>query len=158
MRQLSILLLLLNAKSALADFVLQSAGSSLTLPLHTALSVDYSNDDTIAPLDVGFSYSPSGPASALCRLKNASAACQHDLPPLDWAVTDVPLADYEYAEADDLQLYPILATAIVPIYNLPNASDGGLVLAPDVLADIFRAVITRWDHPRIAMTLSLIHI
>mmetsp|Transcript_17540 Transcript_17540/g.53007 ORF Transcript_17540/g.53007 Transcript_17540/m.53007 type:complete len:1266 (+) Transcript_17540:178-3975(+) len=152
MRQLSILLLLLNAKSALADFVLQSAGSSLTLPLHTALSVDYSNDDTIAPLDVGFSYSPSGPASALCRLKNASAACQHDLPPLDWAVTDVPLADYEYAEADDLQLYPILATAIVPIYNLPNASDGGLVLAPDVLADIFRAVITRWDHPRIAMT------
>eukprot|EP00668_Euglena_longa_P011056 GGOE01013413.1.p1 GENE.GGOE01013413.1~~GGOE01013413.1.p1 ORF type:complete len:1173 (+),score=488.91 GGOE01013413.1:214-3519(+) len=66
---------------------------------------------------------------------------------VDFATTSsIPTAE-EYEKYPDLQLYPIVAVSIVPIYNLGNVQD--LTLSPATLAQIYRGNITHWDDPRI---------
>eukprot|EP00668_Euglena_longa_P011058 GGOE01013415.1.p1 GENE.GGOE01013415.1~~GGOE01013415.1.p1 ORF type:complete len:1173 (+),score=506.35 GGOE01013415.1:214-3519(+) len=66
---------------------------------------------------------------------------------VDFATTSsIPTAE-EYEKYPDLQLYPIVAVSIVPIYNLGNVQD--LTLSPTTLAQIYRGNITHWDDPRI---------
>eukprot|EP00667_Euglena_gracilis_P024225 EG_transcript_27737 len=88
---------------------------------------------------------------ALCRLLNHTAECATAdiLPPLylDFAsILNIPTPTM-YAHYPDLQLYPICAYALVPVYNL-NGVDG-LVLTTQILAKIWSGRITTWDHPDI---------
>ena len=49
-------------------------------------------------------------------------------------------------------MYPTVAGAVVPIYNLGPVNDtgtDGLMLTPLVLTRIFRGNITTWDDPQI---------
>ena len=39
---------------------------------------------------------------------------------VDWAGSDSLLKDDEYSEYPDLQMYPTVAGAVVPVYNLPE--------------------------------------
>eukprot|EP00668_Euglena_longa_P032781 GGOE01042228.1.p1 GENE.GGOE01042228.1~~GGOE01042228.1.p1 ORF type:complete len:1153 (-),score=360.81 GGOE01042228.1:585-3740(-) len=52
-----------------------------------------------------------------------------------------------YHQYPDLQMYPTVASAVVPIYNL-NAVNN-LVLSLQILAKIWSGRITTWDHPDI---------
>lgn len=49
----------------------------------------------------------------------------------------------------DLQMYPTVAGAVVPIYNIPARGGTSLVLTPVLLAKIFRGAVTMWDDPEI---------
>lgn len=71
---------------------------------------------------------------------------------LDFAGSDSVLKDEEYTSGKDLQMYPILAGAVVPIYNIQDltATDPVLVLDRNTLTAIFMGSITKWNDPAIA--------
>jgi phosphate transport system substrate-binding protein len=68
---------------------------------------------------------------------------------LDFAGSDAMLSADEYAAGKDLQMYPTLAGAVVPIYNVEGVNQT-LVLDGVVLAGIYNATITKWNDPAIA--------
>ncbi len=68
---------------------------------------------------------------------------------LDFAGSDSLLTDQEYASGKDLQMYPMLAGAVVPIFNIQGFS-GDLVLSREALAGIYAGTITKWNDPAVA--------
>eukprot|EP00965_Chrysotila_dentata_P242491 6204904-Pleurochrysis_carterae.AAC.3 len=78
---------------------------------------------------------------------------------VDWASTDETFDDELYKLYPDVQLYPILAGAIVPIFNFSGFSTSNadtLVLSGQVLALIFCGSrcphgIVHWDDERITL-------
>jgi phosphate transport system substrate-binding protein len=76
---------------------------------------------------------------------------------IDFAGSDSLLKDQEYTDGKDLQMYPMVAGAVVPIYNIKLAKDlpqgttlPKLVLDRQTLVDIYNAKITKWNDPAIA--------
>jgi phosphate transport system substrate-binding protein len=72
---------------------------------------------------------------------------------VDFAGSDSLLSADEYAAGKDLQMYPMLAGAVVPIYNIDGITgvDGLPVLVLDrkTLAGIYAGQITQWNDPAI---------
>lgn len=86
---------------------------------------------------------------------------------LDFAGSDSLLSDEQYTQGKDLQMYPILASAVVVIYNInwakPFATPAGpgtptptaptsapaLILDRQTLVDIYNAKVTKWNDPEI---------
>ena len=95
---------------------------------------------------VQVSYAVTGSGGGKCRIKGS---CPEEPEPTsaDFAGSDSLLTDAEYEQYPDLQMYPTVAGAVVPIYSLPGPPD--LILSTQALAQIFRSEITTWDDPRI---------
>ena len=69
---------------------------------------------------------------------------------MDFAGSDSLLTDDEYQAGGDLQMYPMVAGAVVPIYNLEGLADGGtLALDRETLANIYLGKINNWTDPAI---------
>jgi phosphate transport system substrate-binding protein len=70
---------------------------------------------------------------------------------VDFAGSDSFLKDEEYTAGKDLQMYPMLAGAVVVIYNIEKlpADAPVLVLDGKTLADIYNAKINMWNDPAI---------
>lgn len=60
---------------------------------------------------------------------------------IDFAGSDSMLKDEEYAAGKDLQMYPILAGAVVPIYNIEGITTS-IVLDRETLTNIYLGTIT----------------
>ena len=67
---------------------------------------------------------------------------------LDFAGSDSLLSEEEYSAGVDLQMYPMLAGAVVPIYNVDGVTKT-LTLDGSVLVGIYSGTITRWNDPAI---------
>jgi phosphate transport system substrate-binding protein len=67
---------------------------------------------------------------------------------VDFAGSDSLLKDEEYTAGGDLQMYPMLAGAVVPIYNVEGITKT-ITLSRDVLVGIYNAKITKWNDPAI---------
>jgi phosphate transport system substrate-binding protein len=68
---------------------------------------------------------------------------------VDFAGSDSLLSEAEYTSGKDLQMYPMLAGAVVPIYNVEGVTQT-LTLEGKALAGIYNATITKWNDPAIA--------
>jgi len=74
---------------------------------------------------------------------------------VDFAGSDSLLKDEEYTAGKDLQMYPMVASAVVPIYNIAfqNVPDGTtpakLILDRQTLVDIFNGKINKWNDAAI---------
>ncbi len=71
---------------------------------------------------------------------------------IDFAGSDSLLKDEEYTAGGDLQMYPMLAGAVVPIFNLEGydpAKDPALVLDRQTLADIYQGKVKTWNDAAI---------
>jgi len=71
---------------------------------------------------------------------------------IDFAGSDSTLKDEEYTAGGDLQMYPMIAGAVVPIFNLEGydpAADKPLVLDRETLANIYLGKVTKWNDPAI---------
>jgi phosphate transport system substrate-binding protein len=68
---------------------------------------------------------------------------------IDFAGSDSLLKDEEYAATPGLQMFPTLAGAVVPIFNIKDYT-GTLVLDGPTLANIYLGKITSWADPAIA--------
>ena len=68
---------------------------------------------------------------------------------VDFAGSDSLLKDEEYAAGKDLQMYPALAGAVVPIYNIEGitSEDAALILNGNALVGIYNATIKKWNDP-----------
>lgn len=78
---------------------------------------------------------------------------------LDFAGSDSLLKAEEYEAGKDLQMYPMLAGAVVPIYNIKWAKEipsgttlPKLVLDRATLVGIYNATIKTWNDPAIVAT------
>ena len=81
----------------------------------------------------------------------------HSIGNVDFAGSDSLLKSAEYAEFPSLQMYPAVAGAVVPIFNVAGVDD--LVLTPLLLSQIFRQCksglvcaagsVSHWNDPRI---------
>jgi phosphate transport system substrate-binding protein len=68
---------------------------------------------------------------------------------IDFAGSDSLLKQEEYDANPTLQMFPVLAGAVVPIVNIPEITQT-IVLDGPTLADIYLAKITKWNDPAIA--------
>jgi phosphate transport system substrate-binding protein len=72
---------------------------------------------------------------------------------LDFGCSDAPMKKEQVAAAKgkggDVVHVPLVMGAVAVVYNLPEAKEP-LKLTGEVLADVFRRDITRWDDKRIA--------
>lgn len=68
---------------------------------------------------------------------------------VDFGASDdpVPAADLE---KHGLAQFPAVIGGVVPVANIPGVAPGQLKLNNDVLSDIFRAKVTKWNDPAIA--------
>eukprot|EP00667_Euglena_gracilis_P004267 EG_transcript_4288 len=126
---------------------LQGAGATLPMSLYLDASFAYR---FIQP-SVEVTFAGSTGDSGLCRLTSFATECAagDTKPPLflDWASLTAPASPDMYVRYPDLQLYPTVAGAVVPIFNLNGATD--LTLTMETLAKIWSGRITTWDHPDI---------
>jgi phosphate transport system substrate-binding protein len=67
---------------------------------------------------------------------------------VDFAGSDSAVTAQEYTDGKDLQMYPMLAGAIVPIYNVEGVTQT-LTLDGNALVGIYNATITKWNDPAI---------
>jgi phosphate transport system substrate-binding protein len=68
---------------------------------------------------------------------------------VDFAGSDSLLTDAEYTSGKDLQMYPMVAGAVVPIYNVEGVTQT-LTLDGNLLVGIYNATVTKWNDPAIA--------
>ncbi|KAK3281948.1 hypothetical protein CYMTET_10291, partial [Cymbomonas tetramitiformis] len=124
--------------------VVQGAGASFPNRLYQDATFAYRfvvNDSSV-------SYLSTGSGKGKCRIKSPEDECSDTLEPqqIDYAGSDSLLTDAEYEQYPDLQMYPVVGGAVVPIYNLENITrdDPPLVLDRETLARIFLQNITSW--------------
>jgi phosphate transport system substrate-binding protein len=68
---------------------------------------------------------------------------------VDFAGSDSLLSADEYTAGKDLQMYPMIAGAVVPIYNVEGVTRI-LTLDRNTMVGIYDATITMWNDPAIA--------
>eukprot|EP00667_Euglena_gracilis_P000302 EG_transcript_302 len=133
------------------DLALTAAGGTLPNTVYRDAIFAY----TMVRPNVSISYTALGSVPSQCRImahpNPAKCLAGDTTQPLavDFAAADVPLDAMDYVLNPDLQMYPTVATAIVPVYNLNAAAN--LTLSTAVLAQIFSGQILMWDDPRIVV-------
>jgi phosphate transport system substrate-binding protein len=138
-----------NAKSVdptkLPDGSIQinGAGATFPLPVYTEWTYAYQYVDP----SVALNYQGIGSGGGKKGIVDGT---------IDFAGSDSFLSDAEYASGKDLQMYPMLAGAVVPIYNIKwNLPDGAaaptstLILDRATLAGIYNGTITMWNDPAV---------
>jgi len=144
----------LLAAGAAAKLNLRAGGASFPAAMYQDVTFAYSfRKPASASADI--SYHSVGSSAGKRWIKDGTQRCEDDVRPcvtLDWAASDSLLTESDYAAQPDLQMFPTLAGAVVPIFNLPNHTEGegqDLLLTPTLVSKIFRGAVTRWDHPEI---------
>ncbi len=115
--------------------VLNGAGATFPLPVYNEWIQMYKS---VKP-DVTINYQGIGSGGGQKAIMDGT---------VDFAGSDSLLSEAQYKKMPDLQMLPILAGAVVPIYNLPNAKE--LVLDGPSMVGIFMGKITKWNDPAIA--------
>jgi phosphate transport system substrate-binding protein len=76
---------------------------------------------------------------------------------VDFGASDMPMTDDMLASSKVKLIHiPTVLGAVVPVYNVPGASD--LKFSSDVLADIYLGKISNWNDPRIAKDNAGVHL
>jgi phosphate transport system substrate-binding protein len=123
--------------------LINGAGATFPLPVYTEWTYAYQYVDP----SVAINYQGIGSGGGKKGIVDGT---------IDFAGSDSFLKDEEYAAGKDLQMYPILAGAVVPIYNIKwNLATGAaapttaLILDRATLVAIYNATITMWNDPAI---------
>ena len=114
---------------------INAAGATFPLPVYTAWTYAYQFVDP----SVVINYQGIGSGGGKKGIIDNT---------LDFAGSDSVLSDQDYANGKDLQMYPILAGAVVPIYNIEGVSQT-VTLDRATLMGIFLGEIQKWNDPAI---------
>jgi len=121
------------------------AGSNFVADLIKALTTSYRATRVGNAEGIDLEYLALDSQRGLCRIENYSTECQNSDTSnphnLDFAISGVIPQPNVYEIYEDLQMYPIVAAAVVPVYNLQLQS---LVLTADIIARIYTMNITSW--------------
>ena len=125
---------------------INAAGATFPLPIYSAWTYAYRYVDP----SVVINYQGIGSGGGKKAIIDGT---------VDFAGSDSLVTDAEYASGKDLQMYPMVAGAVVPVYNIKWAKDFPtgtaapvLVLDRQTLVDIYNAKVTRWNDPEILAT------
>ena len=124
------------------------SGATFPLPLYTQWTYAYQFVDPSVVINYTGVGSGAGKTAILAGT-------------VDFAGSDSLLNDQQYTDGKDLQMYPMVAGAVVPVYNLafkpvPTPAAGQtvivlpkLVLDRQILVDIYNGKVTKWNDPKI---------
>ncbi len=116
------------------------AGATFPFPLYSRWFYEYAFVDPA----VRFNYQSIGSGGGIRQITART---------VDFGGSDALLTDEMKADAPGIIQIPIVAGAVVPIYNLNDANGDpippGMLLTGDILADIYLNNITRWDDERL---------
>jgi len=122
---------------------INGAGATFPLPIYTEWTYAYSYVDPT----VAINYQGIGSGGGKKAIIEGT---------VDFAGSDSLLKAEEYEAGKDLQMYPILAGAVVIIYNFVPARDypadfkvPALVLDRQTLVDIYNGTVNQWNDPKI---------
>ncbi|MBX3220901.1 MAG: phosphate ABC transporter substrate-binding protein PstS [Labilithrix sp.] len=118
--------------------VIDGAGATLPFPLYARWSSEFARVDTT----VRVNYQPLGSGAGMRQTADGV---------VDFGATDEPMTDEQLARSPiPLVHVPMTIGAVVVTYNVPGVTE--LKLTPDVVADVFRGAVRRWDDPRLRGT------
>lgn len=118
--------------------VIDGAGATLPFPLYAKWSSEFARVDT----SVRVNYQPLGSGAGMRQMSDGV---------IDFGATDEPMTDEQLRRSPVPLIHiPMTIGAVVVTYNLPGITQ--LKLTPDVVADVFRGVVDRWDDPRVRAT------
>jgi len=122
-----------------AQVLLNASGSTFMFPIESVWSRVYQKTDS----GVAINYQPIGSGGGIGQLMQRLT---------DFAGSDAPLSDEQLAKAPgNILHFPAALGAVVVAYNLPEiVPPARLRLTGQVVADIFRGKITKWNDPAIA--------
>lgn len=122
---------------------INGAGATFPLPIYTEWTYAYSYVDPAVVIN----YQGIGSGGGKKAIVDGT---------VDFAGSDSLLKQEEYDAGKDLQMYPMVASAVVPIYNIAWAKEAPqgttlpkLVLNRQTLVDIYDGKIARWNDPAI---------
>ncbi len=125
-----------NASDAQAGSVtINGAGATFPLPVYTEWNYAFQYVDPAVVINYQGIGSGGGKKGIIDRT-------------LDYAGSDSLLKDEEYQQGGDLQMFPIIAGAVVPIYNIEGVTKT-LTLDGNTLAGIYSGAITKWNDDAI---------
>jgi phosphate transport system substrate-binding protein len=124
------------------------AGATFPLPVYSQWTYAYQYVDS----SVVINYNGVGSGAGKTAILNNT---------VDFAGSDSLLNADQYTQGKDLQMYPMVAGAVVPVYNIaflpvPTAAAGAtaiplpkLILDRQTLVDIYNGRVTKWNDPKI---------
>jgi phosphate transport system substrate-binding protein len=124
-----------NSTLAAGSVQINGAGATFPLPVYTEWIFAYQYVDPSVTLNYQGIGSGGGKKAIIDNT-------------VDFAGSDSLLTDAEYQSGGDLQMYPMIAGAVVPIYNVEGITKT-VTLSRDVLVGIYNAKITKWNDPAI---------
>lgn len=115
---------------------INGAGATFPLPVYTEWIYAYQYVDPLATIN----YTGTGSGGGKKGIVDNT---------IDFAGSDSLLKADEYAAGEDLQMFPMLAGAVVLIYNIEglSAADPVLILDRESLVNLYAGRITRWNDP-----------
>ncbi|HMB21323.1 MAG: phosphate ABC transporter substrate-binding protein PstS [Chloroflexota bacterium] len=128
---------------ATGSIAINGAGATFPLPIYTEWTYAYQYVDPAVVLN----YQGIGSGGGKKAIVDGT---------VDFAGSDSLLKQEEYDAGKDLQMYPMVASAVVPIYNLAWAKEvpadtklPALVLDRQTLVDIYNGKLTKWNDAAI---------
>lgn len=120
---------------------INGAGATFPYPLYSRWFYDYAFVDPTAK----FNYQSIGSGGGISQITAKT---------VDFGASDAILNEDQYKAAPNIQMFPTVAGAVVPTYNLKGA-DGQVITATikfpyTAMADIFLGKITKWNDPVLA--------
>ncbi len=121
---------------------INGAGATFSYPLYSRWFYDYAYVDP----SVKFNYQAIGSGGGIAQITAKT---------VDFGASDAILTDDQYSKAPGIQMFPTVAGAIVPTYNILG-DDGKTVMTSTIkfpytaLADIFLGKIKKWNDPVLA--------
>ncbi|MEJ2011163.1 MAG: phosphate ABC transporter substrate-binding protein PstS [Anaerolineales bacterium] len=127
-----------EAQVAAGSIQINGAGATFPLPVYTEWTYAYQYVDP----SVAINYQGIGSGGGKKAIVDRT---------VDFAGSDSLLKDDEYSAGGDLQMYPMIAGAVVPIYNVEGltSDDPTLILSREVLVGIYDGTINTWNDPAI---------
>lgn len=117
---------------------INGAGATFPLPVYTEWTYAYQYVDPSVTLNYQGIGSGGGKKAIIDNT-------------VDFAGSDSLVTDEEYTNGKDLQMYPMVAGAVVPVYNIEGfPADKVLTLDRNTLVGIYNGKITQWNDPAIA--------
>ncbi len=114
---------------------INGAGATFPLPVYTEWIYAYQYVDPSVTLNYQGTGSGGGKKAIIDNT-------------VDFAGSDSLLSDAEYTAGKDLQMYPMLAGAVVPIYNVDGITKT-VTLDGATLVGIYNGTINKWNDPAI---------
>ncbi|MGA2600722.1 MAG: phosphate ABC transporter substrate-binding protein PstS [Bryobacteraceae bacterium] len=129
-----------SALPATAQTLINGAGATFPSPIYTKWFVEYHKLHS----DVQFNYQPLGSGAGIKQVTEGTV----DFGASDILLSDDQLKDYRNKHHFGLLMFPTVAGAAVPTYNIPGVKSG-LNFTAKGLAGIFLGSINKWNDPEL---------